>query len=136
MIDILQGINNAPRLQRPQAQRHPRTLTSFEHLLTKASAPEPEAASEAPEEAPPLSFSKHAKARLQSRGIDLDGSQMQRLEDSVEQLAEKGASESLVILDDHAFIVGVPKRTVITALSRTEAMGNVFTKLDSVLFAA
>ena len=136
MIDILQGINNAPRLQRTQAQRHPRTLTSFEDLLTKASAPEPEAASEAPEEAPPLSFSKHAKARLQSRGIDLDGSQMQRLEDSVEQLAEKGASESLVILDDHAFIVGVPKRKVITALSRTEAMGNVFTKLDSVLFAA
>ena len=61
---------------------------------------------------------------------------LSRLEDSVEQLAEKGASESLVILDDHAFIVGVPKRKVITALSRTEAMGNVFTKLDSVLFAA
>ena len=36
MIDILQGINSAPRLQRTQAQRHPRTLTSFEDLLTKA----------------------------------------------------------------------------------------------------
>ena len=135
MIDILQGINSAPRPQRTQKQQHG-TLTAFEDLLTKASAPEAEAPSEEPSEPPPLSFSKHAKARLESRGIDLDGSQMQRLEESVEQLASKGANESLVIVDDHAFIVGVPKRTVITALSRSEAMGNVFTKLDSVLFAA
>ena len=136
MIDILQGIHSAPRPQRTQAQQQQRTLTSFEDLLTQASAPEPETPSEESVETPPLSFSKHAKARLESRGIDLDGSQMQRLEESVEQLASKGANESLVILDDHAFIVGVPKRTVITALSRSEAMGNVFTKLDSVLFAA
>ena len=37
-------------------------------------------------------------------------------------------------MDDHAFIVGVPKRTVITAMSRIEAVGNIFTQIDSTLF--
>ena len=32
-----------------------------------------------------------------------------------------------------ALIVGVPKRTVITAMSRSEAMGNIFTNIDSTL---
>ena len=133
MIDILQGISATPPPRR-RGDAQPTTVTSFEDLLRSAQAPAPEA--KAPEPTAALSFSKHAQARLQSRGIELDTGQMTRLNDSVEKLAGKGAKESLVLLDDHAFIVGVPKRTVITAMSRNEAMGNVFTKLDSVLLAA
>ena len=36
-------------------------------------------------------------------------------------------------MDDMAMIVGVPKKTVITAMSRNEAMGNIFTNIDSTL---
>ena len=46
---------------------------------------------------------------------------------------KRGARESLVLMDDMALIVGVPKRTVITAMSRSEAMGNIFTNIDSTL---
>jgi flagellar operon protein len=134
MIDILQGISATPPPRRRGAGPPSSTVTSFEDLLRSAQAPVAEPT--APEAAPVLSFSKHAQARLQSRGIELDTGQMTRLNDSVEKLAGKGAKESLVLLDDHAFIVGVPKRKVITAMSRNEAMGNVFTKLDSVLLAA
>jgi flagellar operon protein len=51
----------------------------------------------------------------------------------VDRLAQKGAQESLVLMGDHAFIVGVQNRTVITAMSRDEAMGNIFTQIDSTL---
>ncbi len=80
-----------------------------------------------------LEFSKHAKARLESRGIDLSEQDLHQLSDAVDRLADRGARESLVMLDDNAFIVGVPKRTVITAMSSTEAMGNVFTNIDSTI---
>ena len=132
MIDVLHGLSQLPPPGPIRGRTADAPLLSFEDLLRQAEAP-------APDEAAParvLSFSKHAQARLESRGIALDGQQLGRLEQSLDSLAEKGAKESLVLLDDHAFIVGVPKRTVITAMSRNEAMGNVFTKIDSVLFAA
>lgn len=82
----------------------------------------------------PLRFSRHAEARLESRGIELDEPQLERLGEAVDQLGKRGAKEALIVMDDHAFIVGVPKRTVITAMSRTEAVGNIFTQIDSTLF--
>jgi flagellar operon protein len=84
----------------------------------------------------PVHFSKHAKARLQSRGIELQDSDLDRISKAVDQLELKGARESLVLLDDVALIVGVPKRTVITAMSRDEALGNLFTGIDSAVLAA
>jgi len=82
---------------------------------------------------PTLQFSRHATARLESRGITLDPSQLTQLNEAVDRLSDKGAKESLVLLDEHAFVVGVPKRTVITAMTRNEAMGNIFTQIDSTL---
>ena len=51
----------------------------------------------------------------------------------MDQLARKGARESLVLLEDNAYIVGVPDRRVITVMSRGEAVGNIFTNIDSTL---
>jgi hypothetical protein len=36
-------------------------------------------------------------------------------------------------MGDHAFVVGVPRRTVITAMTRQEAVGSIFTNIDSTL---
>lgn len=82
-----------------------------------------------------IRFSKHAEARMVSRGIQLDESDMADLGLAVDALAKKGAKESLVLLGDNAFIVGVPDRKVITALSRQEAIGNIFTNIDSTVVA-
>ena len=59
--------------------------------------------------------------------------QLERLGEGIDQLSKRGAKESLVLMDDMAMIVGVPKKTVITAMSRNEAMGNIFTNIDSTL---
>jgi flagellar operon protein len=97
---------------------------ALDGLLQKPAAP-------APTESPPVSFSKHAAARLASRGIELGQEELAELGRAVDQLGRRGAKESLVLLGDNAFIVGVPSRRVVTALSRQEAVGNVFTQIDS-----
>jgi flagellar operon protein len=103
--------------------------TAFEDLLTQLELETPEIA----QDVSGVKFSRHARARLESRGIEMDDEALSRLDEGVSRLAEKGAQESLVLMDDSAFIVGVPKRTVITAMSRSEAMGQVFTAIDSTL---
>jgi flagellar operon protein len=100
-----------------------------DHVRTEQDAPPPTT----PVSSEPVTFSRHAEARLQSRNIELSETEQMELSDAVDKLQERGAQESLVLMDDHAFIVGVPKRTVITAMTRQEAVGNLFTNIDSTL---
>jgi flagellar operon protein len=86
--------------------------------------------------APPgtdVQFSRHAQARMASRGIELHADDVEDLREAVDKLAERGARESLVLLGESAFIIGVPSRKVVTALTRREAVGNVFTQIDSTI---
>jgi len=80
-----------------------------------------------------LSFSAHAQSRLASRQIQLTPQQVSRLQGAVHQAAEKGARDSLVLVDNLAFIVSVANRTVVTAVDRAAQTGNVFTQIDSAV---
>lgn len=80
-----------------------------------------------------IRFSRHAAARLESRGIALSDADLGDIATAVDRLQTKGARESLLLMGDHAFVVGVPKRTVITAMTRQEAVGSIFTNIDSTL---
>ena len=80
-----------------------------------------------------LKWSRHATARLRSRGIELSDTAQSEISAAVDQLEGKGAKESLVLYDEHAFIVGVQRRTVITAMTRDEAVGSIFTNIDSTI---
>mgnify|MGYP003435094549 FL=1 len=80
-----------------------------------------------------LKFSKHASIRLEQRGIRLTDTQMERLSDGTRQAERKGIRDSLVIVDELAFIVNIPKNTVITALDSTETNSNVFTNIDGAV---
>ena len=78
-----------------------------------------------------LRFSKHANQRLASRNIDLSQSQLERLEASANKAKAKGIRESLVMIDDLAFIVNVPNKTVVTAVNHTEE--GIFTNIDGAV---
>ena len=82
-----------------------------------------------------LKFSKHASTRLAQRNISLSDTQMNRLSTSVKAAQEKGINESLVMVDQLAFIVNVKNQTVITALDQNEADTNVFTNIDGAVIA-
>lgn len=81
-----------------------------------------------------LKFSKHAVNRLMDRNITLSDTQMERLSDGTQKANEKGIKESLVVVDQLAFIVNVPNKTVITAMDQTETKDNIFTNIDGAVF--
>jgi|YelNatPaOPRAMG01_1025707.scaffolds.fasta_scaffold12065_2 flagellar operon protein len=82
-----------------------------------------------------LKFSAHAQMRIQSRRIDLGATDIQRIEGAVQKVADKGGRESLVLMDDTAFVVSVPNRTVITVVDKENLKQNVFTNIDSAVIA-
>lgn len=80
-----------------------------------------------------LKFSKHAANRLVDRNISLSGEQLKRLEEAAVKAGEKGIKESLVLMDQLAFVVNIPNSTVITALDKSETSLNVFTNIDGAV---
>ena len=80
-----------------------------------------------------LKFSKHALGRLTDRNIELDSSQLERLQQGAVKAEEKGIKDSLVIVDQLAFIVNVPNQTVVTAMDSTETDENVFTNINGAV---
>ncbi|MBP3819554.1 MAG: flagellar protein [Butyrivibrio sp.] len=82
-----------------------------------------------------LKFSKHAANRLQDRNIVLTDEQMERLNMGKIEAGEKGIKDSLILIDQLAFIVNVPNNTVVTAMDQTENKSNVFTNIDGAVIA-
>lgn len=80
-----------------------------------------------------VKFSRHAQERLDARNIKLEPKHLQRLNEAVEKAQTKGARESLVMLDDLAFVVSIKNKTVITAVDGDSRKGNVFTNIDSAI---
>lgn len=78
-----------------------------------------------------ITFSKHALNRLRERNLELSGDTLTKLGDTVDRMAEKGARESLIYMDDIAMVVSVANRKVITAMDGKSANENIFTNIDS-----
>lgn len=79
-----------------------------------------------------VKFSKHANQRLESRNINLSQEQMSRLNQGVSKARDKSINESLVMMDNLAFIVNIKNNTVVTALESNEE-SNVFTNIDGAV---
>lgn len=80
-----------------------------------------------------IKFSKHALKRLESRQVQLSARDLQRLGEAVDKVEAKGARESLLLMDNIAYIVSVKNRTVITAVDGESMRENVFTNIDSAV---
>ena len=85
-------------------------------------------------EAGQVKFSKHASLRMSDRGLEMSDEQLGRLSNGTDMAADKGIHDSLVMIDDLAFIVNVPSRTVITALEAGNDT-NVFTNINGAVIA-
>lgn len=83
----------------------------------------------------PLKFSKHASNRLADRNIELTANQMERLAEGAQKAGVKGIRDSLVMVDNLAFIVNVPNSTVVTAMDQNQADENIFTNIDGAVIA-
>lgn len=106
-------------LNRTKTQKNADSEVSFEEVLRQKQKP--------------LKFSKHATQRLSQRNINLSDEQNIRLTNGVTEAEKKGVNESLVLVDNLAFIVNVPNKTVVTAMDQEETNANVFTNIDGAV---
>jgi flagellar operon protein len=123
-IDLIQPQIVPPvELPKPQPQAPQTTAAgkTFKDILLQKQA------------AAPVKFSAHAQMRIQNREINLSPVEIQRLTQAIDKAAEKGARESLVVMDNMALIVSIKNRTVITAINEGNMKGNVFTNIDSAV---
>ena len=98
---------------------------------------------ESREDADRLSFQKILEqksletraGRLNERNIELDTSQLERLNDGARKAGQKGIKDSLVLVDQLAFIVNVPNQTVVTAMDSTATDENIFTNINGAVIA-
>lgn len=80
-----------------------------------------------------LKFSKHAGERLEDRDISLTEEQLRRLEEGTRKAEAKGINESLVLMDNMAFIVNIRNSTVITAMNQQDSIEKVYTNIDGAV---
>lgn len=80
-----------------------------------------------------IKFSKHAGERLQQREIQLTQEQISRLEEGTQKAGAKGIKESLVLLDNMAFIVNTQNNTVVTAMNSDTNEENIYTNIDGAV---
>ncbi len=99
---------------------------SFEEILHKQQVQKQQPAEN-------VKFSKHAANRLSDRNIELTDKQLERLNDGTKKAGEKGIRDSLVLVDQIAFIVNTKSNTVITAMDQTEADENIYTNIDGAV---
>ncbi len=79
-----------------------------------------------------LKFSAHALKRLEARELNLNELDLQRLQQGVRQLEAKGAQNSVILMDERAFVVSVKNKTVITAIHQNQSDQKIFTNIDSL----
>jgi flagellar operon protein len=84
-------------------------------------------------EASEVQFSKHAQQRVEQRGIEITDNLINELNTAVSMARSKGSKDLVVIDGNGAFIVNVPNKVVVTAISGEEMKDNVFTNIDSAV---
>ena len=80
-----------------------------------------------------IRFSKHAKQRMQDRKIQLTEGQLDNMKDALGRARSKGVKDSLILMNNTAFIVNIPTCTVITAVDNKNIHENVFTNIDGAI---
>lgn len=111
--------------KQPEKQKSVDSERSFQEILHTAAQDEKPIQN--------LKFSKHANARLATRNINLSAEQMERLETGTTKAREKGIQESLVMVDNLAFIVNIKNNTVITAMD--DSSDSIFTNIDGAVIS-
>ena len=80
-----------------------------------------------------IQFSKHAEARIYSRGIKMDAETVARLVKAIEKAEEKGSKETLILDKDSAYVVSVKNKNVITVFDKDSLRQGVVTAIDSAV---
>jgi len=120
-VNLSQVSGISPTPSKKQTGKTAQSNGSFADALTEASND--------------VQFSNHAQKRMEVRDIALNDTGINRLTKAVEKAEKRGCRESLILMDDLAFIVNVKDRMIVTALDVEQKGEGVFTQIDSVVLA-
>ncbi|SER06474.1 flagellar operon protein [Gracilibacillus ureilyticus] len=101
-----------------QTAKHVKTNSNFSELLQQESK---------------LNISKHAQQRMDARNILINDEKWSQMETKISEAKQKGIKESLVLMENAAFIVNVNNNTVITAMERAETKSKIFTNINGTI---
>lgn len=114
------SINNRSNLTNTIAKANKADIrNSFDNLLNETIAG--------------VKFSQHALERMESRNLNFTHDDLLKLNQAIDKIAQKGAKESLIYLNDVALVVSITNKTVITAMDGNSAKDNIFTNIDSAV---
>lgn len=80
-----------------------------------------------------LRFSKHAANRLERREMNINAEHIEKMGAALDNAGRKGAHNSLVLLEENAFVVNVDARTVLTAMRQERMKEGIITNIDSTI---
>jgi flagellar operon protein len=80
-----------------------------------------------------INFSRHARNRITSREITISEKELLQLKTGIDKAVEKGAKNSLIVIDNTAYIVSVENKTVVTIIDQESIKEKVFTNIDSAV---
>lgn len=80
-----------------------------------------------------VKFSKHAMARLEARDIKLNLNDMNRINNALNKANQKGIRETLIFMDNKAFVASVQNKTIITATVDEQLKDSIFTNIDGAV---
>ncbi|KHF39774.1 TIGR02530 family flagellar biosynthesis protein [Halalkalibacter okhensis] len=115
-----QSLHTLPKLTRKTVNQ-PQT-TQFHKLLQNELLTETE-----------LKVSKHAKQRMDVRGIEFSEEKWLTIQEKVKEAKQKGITDSLVVTDHAALVVSAKNDTVITVMDREEAQSQIFTNINGTI---
>jgi len=82
-----------------------------------------------------IQFSAHSLQRMAKRGVTFSEQQLLRLQVALKTLMRKGGRTAVVMLDETALIVSVTQQRVVTVVEQSPLKDQVFTQIDSAVFA-
>lgn len=80
-----------------------------------------------------ITISKHATQRLLERNIKITEEDIEKISSAINGAKQKGCRESIILYKDVALVTSIKNRTIITAMSKDESSGNIFTNIDSLV---
>ncbi len=122
-IHSITKLSSAERLKRAHSPVDQGKKANFEEILRKQESSLTNG----------IKFSQHAQNRLRERNITMSSNDYVRLRNAMHAISEKGGRESLILMDNQAFLVSAENQTVITAINGSSLRENVFTNIDSAI---
>ncbi len=81
-----------------------------------------------------INVTKHAKMRLNSRGVSLAKGEVEKVAEAIDKAADKGVKEAVIVVGEKLLIASVANRTIITAAQKHDMQTKIITNIDGAIF--